>query len=327
MKILFYSIKSFEKKFFEDANSTSNHHITFIKDVITTENVEKAKGYDAICISVRDTVTSQILKKLAMIGIKSIALRSAGYDHVDVQKAKELGLSVTYVPQYSPYSIAEHAVTLMLSLNRKIVDASERNHLFNFTLDGLLGFDMHGKTVGIIGTGRIGLLTAKILQGFGCSVIAYDVYQNPECNKLGIPYVSLQQLFKTADIISLHCPLTKETEYIINDKAINAMKNNVMIINTARGKLINTKALVQGLESKKIGYVGLDVYENEKNTFFEDKSQNFNDPLLKRLLLFPNVLVTAHQAWFTQEANTAIAQTVLQNLTAIEQHKNPQNSL
>jgi D-lactate dehydrogenase len=319
MKILFYSTKQFDKDSFSKVNKQYNHTLVFQKETLSVETVHLAKGYACVCVSVRDTVDEKVIQQLHTNGTKLLALRSAGFDHVDVEKAKKLGMIVTYVPRYSPYSVAEHAVTLMLSLNRKIVAAAEKTRSYNFALDGLMGFDMHGKTVGILGTGKIGMITAKILKGFGCNIIAYDVYQNPECEKMGIPYVSLDELYAMSDIISLHAPLTPETENMINSESIDKMKKGVMIINTARGKLIDTEAAIKGLETGRIGYLGLDVYENEKGVFFEDKSEEgIADEQLKKLLSLPNVLITAHQASFTKEAKDAIAQSVLESVSGFE---------
>jgi D-lactate dehydrogenase len=319
MKILFFSTKQFEEDFFTNANSHYNHSLTFMKENLTPDSAIETKGYVCVCASVRDTVNETVLKQLKKNGVGLLALRSAGFDHVDLASAKKLGIVIAYVPTYSPNSIAEHAVMLMLSLNRKIVEAAKKVHTYDFSLDGLLGFEMQNKTVGIIGTGKIGIITAKILQGFGCNLIAYDVFQNPECKKLGIPYVSLEEVYTRSDIISLHCPLTVETEYLINEKSIAMMKKGVMIINTARGKLINTDAAIKGLQTEKIGYLGLDVYENEKGIFFENKSkEGIQDENLKELLSFSNVLITAHQGSFTSEAKKAIADSILHSTTEFE---------
>lgn len=319
MKILFFSTKQFEEYFFASANSQYNHTLTFKKENLTPDSAIQTKGYECVCVSVRDTVNETVLMQLKTNGVKLLALRSAGFDHVDLASAKKLGILVAYVPTYSPNSIAEHAVMLMLSLNRKIVEAAQKIHKYDFSLNGLLGFEMQNKTIGIVGTGRIGLITAKILKGFGCNVIAYDVFQNPECKKLGIPYVSLEKLYKESDIVSLHCPLTPETEYIINSDSIEKMKKGVMIINTARGKLLNTTDVIKGLQTEKIGYLGLDVYENEKGIFFEDKSkEEIQDEKLKKLISFSNVLITAHQASFTREAKESIADSILHAAAELE---------
>ena len=324
MNILFFSTKPYEEDFFTKANNTDAHTLIFKTETLTSQTAALAKDYAGVCVSVRDTIDEDVLNQLKTNGCKFLALRSAGFDHVDRETAKKLGITVTYVPIYSPNSVAEHAVTLILSLNRKIVAAAERTHAYNFSLDGLLGFDMHGKTVGILGTGKIGMLTAKILLGFGCKVIAYDVFQNQECDKLGIPYVSLDELYAQSEIISLHAPLTPETEHLINTESISKMKDGVMIINTARGKLVDTDAVINGLESGKIGYLGLDVYENEKGIFFENKSQEgIADEKLKKLLSLPNVLITAHQSSFTKEAKEAIAVSVLESVSEFEQGKTP----
>ncbi|HVA97093.1 MAG TPA: 2-hydroxyacid dehydrogenase [Candidatus Acidoferrales bacterium] len=322
MNIIFFSAKPFDEEFFSKANEANTHTLTFKKEVLNADTVALAEGYEGVCVSVRDHVDESVIQQLQANGTKLLALRSAGFDHVDVEAAKKFGITVTYVPSYSPSSVAEHTVTLILALNRKIVDASQKTQKYNFSLDGLMGFDLNGKTVGILGTGKIGMITAKILQGFGCKILAYDVYQNAECEQLGIPYVSLDELYAQADIISLHCPLTPETEHIINTESINKMKDTVMIINTARGKLIDTDAVIKGLETGKIGYLGLDVYEHEKGIFFEDKSAGgIQDETLKKLLSLPNVLITAHQASFTKEAKRAIAESILQSATDFDMGK------
>jgi D-lactate dehydrogenase len=326
MKIIFYNAKPYDEEFFTLANSAYKHSLTFNKDALSSNTMHFSKDYDCVCVSVRDTVDRKLIQQLKKYGIKLLALRSAGYDHVDIVAAKELGIPVVYAPVYSPYAIAEHTIMLMLALNRKIKDSLGRVQNYNFSLDGLIGFDMYKKTVGIIGTGKIGLITAKILQGFGCNVIAYDIFENPECKMLGIPYVSFDNLIESSDIISLHCPLTPETKYLIDTKTISKMKKGVMLINTARGELIDTNAAIKGLKSAKIGLLGLDVYEKEKGIFFEDKSkEGIVDDNLKTLLTFPNVIITAHQASFTKEAKENIANIILQSVSKLDNKDHKDN--
>jgi D-lactate dehydrogenase len=270
---------------------------------------------------VNDRLDSEILKVIAGHGIKLIALRCAGFNNVDVPGAKELGITVVRVPAYSPYAVAEYAVGLILTLNRKLHKAYARVRDGNFSLEGLLGFDLHDRTVGIVGTGKIGIITAKILGGFGCQVLAYDKFPNAEAIASNlVTYVSLSELFSRSDIISLHCPLTPETHHLINGGAIEQMKTGVMVINTSRGALVDTEAIVQGLKSGKVGYLGLDVYEQEENLFFEDLSnQVIQDDIFERLLTFPNVVITGHQAFFTEDALKNIAETTLNNITDFQE--------
>jgi D-lactate dehydrogenase len=252
----------------------------------------------------------------------------AGFNHVDLEAARDLDLTLLRVPAYSPYAVAEHAVAMILSLNRKIYRAYNRVREGNFALDGLLGFDLHGKTVGIVGTGKIGTLTAKILHGFGCRLLGYDVFPSPDCQALGLQYVALPELFAASDIVSLHCPLLPETYHLINAGAIEQMKPGIMLINTSRGQLIDTKAVIKGLKSGKIGYLGLDVYEQETDLFFEDLSDRvIQDDVFQRLLTFPNVLITGHQAFFTQEALQNIAETTIGNITDFEQGRTCPNQI
>ncbi|MBP6634851.1 MAG: 2-hydroxyacid dehydrogenase, partial [Paludibacter sp.] len=271
--------------------------------------------FDAVCIFVNAVADAEVIDELAKNDVKVIALRCAGYNNVDLNAAKNR-IKVVRVPAYSPYAVAEHTLALMLTLNRKTHKAYNRTREGNFALNGLMGFDMHGKTAGIIGTGKISKILIQTLRSMGLKVIAYDIFPDYAfAEKYEIEYSSLDHLYANADIISLHCPLTKDTEYIINETSIAKMKNGVMIINTGRGKLINTHALIQGLKSKKIGAAGLDVYEEESDYFFEDRSNRvMDDDILARLLSFNNVIVTSHQAFFTQEAMHNIAETTLQNI-------------
>ncbi|VGO21584.1 2-hydroxyacid dehydrogenase [Pontiella sulfatireligans] len=319
MKIAFFSTKPYDRKFFDLANKEYGHEITYYEGKLRRETLKLAEGYDCACVFVNDQVDASVLIALAAQGTRLVALRCAGFNNVDIVSAKELGINVVRVPAYSPYAVAEHTVGLMLALNRKVYWAHSRVREGNFSLDGLLGFDMRGRTAGIIGTGKIGECVIRILNGFGCKVIAYDKFKNPACEELGVEYVELDELFAQSDIVSLHCPLFKETHHLINNDSIAKMKKGVMIINTSRGALIDSKAAIEGLKSEKIGYLGIDVYEEEGRIFFEDKTfEILTDDVFARLTTFPNVVITGHQAYFTQEAVAAIAKTTLENISAYE---------
>jgi D-lactate dehydrogenase len=319
MKIAFFSTKPYDRRFFDEYNKEFGHEITYFETRLRRETLRLAEGHDVACVFVNDLVDASVLIALAAQGTRLIALRCAGFNNVDISSAKELGVSVVRVPAYSPFAVAEHTVGLMLALNRKVYWANSRVKEGNFSLDGLLGFDMRGRTVGLVGTGKIGECVAKILNGFGCNIIAYDAYQNPACLEMGVEYVERDELFARSDIISLHCPLFEETHHLINMDAIAKMKKGVMIINTSRGALIDTKAAIEGLKSEKIGYLGIDVYEEEEELFFEDKTFEIRtDDVFARLTTFPNVVITGHQAYFTEEAVSAIAKTTLENISAYE---------
>jgi D-lactate dehydrogenase len=313
-KIAFFDAKSYDKKFFSETNERFGFELTFYKGHLTTETLPLVVGYDAVCLFVNDLVNAEMVQKLKKANIRLILLRCAGYNNIDLQAAYG-SIHVLRVPAYSPYAVAEHATALILALNRKIAKAVNRTQDSNFTLDGLLGFDLHGKTVGVIGTGQIGKVMIRILSGFGMRILAYDPFPDPDyARQNGFAYASLDEIYAQSDIITLHCPLTQETMHLINASSIAKMKEGVMLINTSRGKLIDTKALIQGLKKRKIGYAGLDVYEEESEYFFEDYStQIVDDDTLARLLTFPNVIVTSHQAFFTREALANIAETTLQN--------------
>ena len=319
MKIAFFSTKPYDRKYFDLANHGTNHEITYFETRLTRDTLKLAEGFECACVFVNDQVDASVLIALAAQGTRMIALRCAGFNNVDINSARELGITVVRVPAYSPHAVAEHTVGLMLALNRKIYWAHSRVREGNFSLDGLLGFDLHGRTVGLIGTGKIGECVAAILKGFGCNIIAYDRNENPACIELGVSYVSRDELFAQSDIISLHCPLFKETYHLIGMDAIGRMKKGVMIINTSRGALIDAKAAIEGLKSEKIGYLGIDVYEEEEELFFEDKTFEIRtDDVFARLTTFPNVVITGHQAYFTEEAVQAIARITLENITAYE---------
>jgi D-lactate dehydrogenase len=328
MKVAVFSTKSYDRTFLEAANVDRQHDLVFFEPRLNLETSVLAAGFTAVCVFVNDQLDAKTLKSIAEKGIRLLALRSAGFNHVDLAAARDLDLTLLRVPAYSPYAVAEHAVAMILSLNRRIHRAYNRVREGNFALEGLLGFDLHGKTVGIVGTGKIGAITAKILHGFGCHLLGYDVFQNPDCQALGMEYVSLQELFGASDIVSLHCPLLPETYHLINAATVEQMKPGVMLINTSRGQLINTKAVTKGLKSGKIGYLGLDVYEQETDLFFEDLSnQVIQDDVFQRLLTFPNVLITGHQAFFTEEALKNIAETTIANITDFEQGRPNPNQI
>jgi D-lactate dehydrogenase len=323
MRVALYSIKPYEKPFLEAANANSRHELGFLETRLTAETAELARGTQAVSIFVGDDASAPVLRALhagCQGGKLALLLRSAGFNHVDVAEAESLGITVLRVPAYSPYSVAEHAVGLMLTLNRKFHRAFNRVREQNFALGGLMGFDMHGKTVGVIGTGTIGAVVCNILSGFGCVVIASDPLPSPTCTAMGVQYVPLAELYERSDIITLHCPLTPATRHLIGAAALAAMKPGAMLINTSRGAVIDTRALIAALKRGQIGSVGLDVYEEEGDLFFKDLSTEvIHDDVFARLMTFPNVLITAHQGFFTREACTAIAQTTIDNATDFEQ--------
>jgi D-lactate dehydrogenase len=319
MRVAVFSARAYDREFLTAANAGHGHELVFFEPRLTIETVPLARGFPAICAFVNDRLDAPVLRALADGGTKLIALRSAGFNNVDLVTAAELDLTVVRVPAYSPYAVAEHTVALMLALNRKLVRAYNRVREGNFSLEGLLGFDVHGKTAGIIGTGKIGTVVARILAGFGCRLLAHDPYPNDECRSLGVTYVELPQLLAESDIVTLHTPLTPETYHLIDREALRLVKPGVMLLNTSRGALLDTRAVIDALKSGRIGALGLDVYEEEEGLFFQDLSDRvIQDDVFARLLTFPNVLITGHQAFFTREALTAIAETTLANITAIE---------
>lgn len=327
--IAFFGTQPYDEVSFSRKNRNYGFDLKFFKGHLNKDNVILTQGVDVVCIFVNDTADEDIIRTLAENNVKMLALRCAGFNNVDLAAAAKYNLPVVRVPAYSPYAVAEHTVALMLSLNRKIPRAVSRTRDGNFSLNGLLGFDMYGKTVGIIGTGKIAKILIQILKGFGMNILAYDVY--PDYNfarEHQVVYTSLDELYRTSDIITLHCPLTEETKYLINDYSISKMKEGVMLINTGRGQLIHTSALIDGLKSKKIGYAGLDVYEEESEYFYEDKSDRFiDDDILARLLSFNNVIVTSHQAFFTEEALANIADTTLGSVKAFIKGKPLENEI
>ena len=315
LKVAFFDTKPYDKESFNEINKSYNYDITYFRYHLTADNIVLAQGFDVVVVFVNDIISDAMMDKLADYGVKLIALRCSGYNNIDLKAA--LGkIKIVRVPAYSPNAIAEHTVALMLSLNRKIHRAYFRTRDSNFTLQGLLGFNMNGKTAGVIGTGRIGKALIKILRGFGMKVVAYDKFIDADfARENQVEYVELDELFRQSDIISLNCPLTKETEYLINRESIGRMKKGVMIINTGRGKLIKTSDLIQALKTGRVGSAGLDVYEEESKFFFEDLSDRvLTDDVLARLLTFNNVIITSHQGFFTREALQNIASTTLQNI-------------
>ncbi len=325
MKTLIFSDRPSTHETFIAANSRFSHDLHFIETRLTPETAQLAQGYDAVCIFVNDIADKDVLETFAANGIKVVALRAAGFNNVDIRHARQLGLCVCRVPAYSPYAVAEHAVALMLTLNRKIHRAYARVREGNFNLEGLMGFDMHGKIVGVIGTGKIGAIACRILKGFGCGLLASDPYVNDEVAAMA-RYVEIPELLAKSDIVTLHCPLTPESYHLINAGTLTEMKQGSMLINTSRGALVDAKAAIQALKSRHLGSLGLDVYEEEADLFFEDLSDTIlQDDLFAQLLTFPNVIITAHQAFFTKNALDKIAETTLANLTAYEKDGTCQN--
>ena len=321
-KIAFFGAKPYDIASFDKVNEKYNYNIRYYKGHLNPNNVVLTQDTDVVCIFVNDTADAAVIDAMVDNGVKLLALRCAGFNNVDLKAAKGK-LPVVRVPAYSPYAVAEYSLALMLSLNRKIHRAYWRTRDGNFSLNGLMGFDMHGKTIGIIGTGKIAKILIRLLKGFGMRILAYDLYPDMKfAGEEGISYVSLDELYRESDIISLHCPLTDQTKYMIDKDSIDKMKEGVMIINTGRGQLINTNDLIEGLKEKKIAAAGLDVYEEEGEYFYEDKSDKIiDDDVLARLLSFNNVIVTSHQAFFTKEALHNIAETTLQNIEDFRCHR------
>ncbi len=314
-QIAVFDAHPFERPHLMEANEKHLFDLNFIEPRLTEETAILAQGASVVCSFANDRLNRATLTSLFKLGVKLIALRSAGFNHVDLKAAEELGIPVVRVPKYSPYAVAEHAIALLLTLNRKIHRAYVRVRELNFSLDGLVGFDLNGKTVGVIGTGKIGSVVVKILNGFGCRVLGYDIATNPDIPKDSIQYVSLDALLSQSDIITLHVPLNPKTRHLIDESAFQKMKKEAILINTGRGALIDSKALVSALKSQKVGGAALDVYEEEEGVFFKDLSeQGLKDDLLARLLTFPNVLMTSHQGFLTHEALRNIATTTFQNI-------------
>jgi D-lactate dehydrogenase len=321
MKTAIFSTKDYERPFFEKANEAFGHELTFLEARLTAETVELARDFPCVCVFVSDALDREVIEGLARSATKVIALRSAGFNHVDLKAAAEHGIMVVRVPAYSPDAVAEHAVCLMLSLNRAIHRASNRTRDGNFDLTGLMGSDMRRKTAGIIGTGKIGEATARILRGFGCRLLAFDPVVNDACREMGVEYVDLPDLLAQSDILTIHCPLNPKTHHLIDKEAVAKMKRGAMLINTSRGGVVETEAVIGGLKNGQIGHLGLDVYEEEEGIFFRDLSgQGIPDDQLARLVTFPNVIITGHQAFFTREAVQSITEVTLQNIRAVEEN-------
>ena len=324
MRVAVFSTKPYDRTYLEPAARAAGHEPVFFEARLGPESVAMVEGFEAVCPFVHDIIDEPTLTALAGLGVRLVALRAAGFNNVDVAAARRHGLAVARVPAYSPYAVAEHAVGLILALDRRIHRAYNRVRESNFSLDGLLGFDLHGRTVGIAGTGRIGTVFARIMAGFGCRLIAADPFPNQECLALGVSYRPLAELFRESDIIALHAPLTPETRHMVNREALATMRRGVMIVNTSRGALIDTEAVIEALKDGRVGYLGLDVYEEEADLFFEDLSGSvLQDDVFARLLTFPNVLVTAHQAFFTEDALRHIAATTVDNISAFERDGHP----
>lgn len=328
MRVAVFDTRPYDREFLNRANQEAGGpvEIRYFEPRLGPATAVLASGFDGVSVFVNDQVDRETIARIADGGTRLVALRSAGFNNVDLQAAAESGITVVRVPEYSPHAVAEHAVGLMLALNRRINRAYNRVREGNFELNGLLGFDMHGRTVGVFGTGRIGTVVVRILRGLGCRILAHDVSTNRECSELGAEYVPADRLCGESDILTLHCPLTPETHHLINRSAVDQMKRGVMLINTSRGALIDTMAVIDGLKDGRIGYLGLDVYEEEADLFFQDLSDRvLTDDVFARLLTFPNVIVTGHQAYFTAEALTAIARTTVSNLVAFAEGRRPGN--
>jgi D-lactate dehydrogenase len=327
MKIAFFDTHEFERESFRIANG-GRHEIVFIEARLTEQTASLALGCEVACSFVNDRVDAAALATLSKLGVRLLALRSAGFNHVDLDAAATLGIPVVRVPAYSPYAVAEHAVGLVLALNRQVHRAHDRVRDWNFSLNGLVGFDLHGKSVGIIGTGRIGSVAARIFVGFGCQVLAHDINPDAQLQSLGVRYADLAQIYAQCDIVSLHVPLLPATHHLIDTAALASMKRGVMLINTSRGALVESRALIAALKTGQVGSAGLDVYEEEQGVFFQDLSgQMLQDDVLARLLTFPNVLVTAHQGFLTREALANIATTTLENVDAFMRGETLQNAV
>lgn len=329
MKIRFFNAHRYERDAFDQANIHFRHDIQYVEPRLTEQTASLAAGAEVVCSFVSDRLDEAALSELRNAGVRLIALRCAGYNHVDLDAAARLGLPVVRVPEYSPYAVAEHGVALILSLDRKIHRSYTRVREGNFSLDGLVGFDLHDKTIGIIGTGKIGSIFARIMKGFGCRLLGHDAYPSePLAHELGLEYVPLEELYAEADVVSLNVPLTPSTRHIIDAESLALMKRGVMLINTGRGALIDTRALIAALKTGHVGAAGLDVYEEEEGIFFADLSgEVIQDDVLARLLTFPNVIITAHQGFLTKEALANIAATTLENVAVYERGEPLQNEV
>lgn len=319
MKTAVFSTRRYDQSLLSSANADGRHELRFLQDRLTLETAVLAKNCPAVCVFVNDNVDAEVLAALAAQGTRLVATRSTGYNHIDMQAAGRLGIAVVRVTDYSPYSVAEFAVGLLLAVNRKIARASTRTRDGNFELDGLMGFDLHGKTVGVVGTGKIGVIFAQIMKGFGCTVVGYDPYPSAAFETLGGRYLPVDELLACSDVVSLHCPLTAENRHIVNAAALAGLKRGCIMVNTSRGGLIDTEAAVQALKTGQLGGLAIDVYEQEASLFFQDLSSTvITDDVIQRLVSFPNVIVTGHQAFFTVEAIGQIMRTTIASISAFE---------
>jgi len=319
MRVAVFSTKTYDREYLNKFNITGNHKLTYFEASLNSNTTNLTLGFEAVCVFVNDKIDSGTIEKLSENGIKIIALRCAGFNNVDIEMARQKNIKVVRVPAYSPQAVAEHAVALILTLNRKTHKAFNRIREGNFSLEKLIGFNLYKKTVGVIGTGQIGAIFCEIMLGFGCKVIAFDIYESNDLKAKGVEYKSFDEIIHNSDIISLHCPLTPETHHLFNRSVFNKIKKGVMIINTCRGAVIKTSDTIEALKSGKLGYLGMDVYEQEENLFFRDLSESIiQDELILQLISFPNVLITSHQGFFTNEALGEIATTTIKNLTDFE---------
>nr|WP_315248335.1 2-hydroxyacid dehydrogenase [uncultured Duganella sp.] len=319
MKTAVFSARRYDKTMLARANATAGHELRFLEDRLTAASAPLAAGCEAVCVFVNDSVDAEVLAILAQQGTRLVATRSTGYNQIDAAAAERHGIAVVRVTDYSPHSVAEFAVGLLLAVNRKIARASVRTREGNFDLDGLMGFDLHGKTVGVIGTGKIGTIFARIMSGFGCNVIGYDRYHSAAFSTLGGRYVSVEELLASSDVVSLHCPLTDETRHIVNAESLARSKRGSILVNTSRGGLVDTYAATEALKTGQLGGLAIDVYEQEASLFFQDLSSTIIcDDIIQRLVSFPNVIVTGHQAFFTEEAIGQIMQTTIDSISAFE---------
>jgi D-lactate dehydrogenase len=328
MKVAIFGTQFYEREYFNKYNIENKHELVFFEESLNSETTHLAKCFSAVCVFVTDKIDKNCIEKLAKLGVKLIDLRSAGYNNVDIEAAKTNNIKVLRVPAYSPQAVAEHAVALILTLNRKTHKAYNQVRENNFSLQNLMGFNLYGKTIGVIGTGKIGRAFCKIILGFGCKIIAYDIKENEQMKRGGVHFKTFDELLSESDIISIHCPLNPETNHLFDKKAFDKIKKGAMIINTSRGGIINTEDAIEALKKEKIGYLGMDVYENESNLFFKDHSNTIiQDDIFERLLSFHNVLITPHQAFYTKEAVIEIAKITIKNFTDFEEKKVLENEI
>jgi D-lactate dehydrogenase len=328
MKVAVFGTQFYEHEYFNKYNIGNKHELVFFEESLNSETTHLAKGFEAVCVFVTDKIDKDCIVKLSKLGIKAIVLRSAGFNNVDVESAKKNSIKVLRVPAYSPQAVAEHAVAIIMTLNRKTHKAYNQVRNNNFSLQNLMGFNLYGKTIGVVGTGKIGRAFCNIMLGFGCKIIAYDIKENEQMKRSGVHFKTFDELLSQSDIISIHCPLTPETNHLFNKDAFNKIKKGAMIINTSRGGIINTEDAIDALKNEQIGYLGIDVYENESDLFFKDRSQSIiQDDVFERLLSFHNVLITPHQAFYTHEAVTEIAKITIKNFTDFEDKKVLENEV